>query len=58
MNLSRLKNNGVSSTNPGSNTVTFIKTLQIVTMANLELVISKVEQSLINEGSVSLCSAT
>ena len=53
-NLSKLKKRGVSSTNPGSNTVTFINTLQIVTMAYFELTISNLELSSIKTGSDTL----
>ena len=51
MNLSKWKNMGHSSTKPGSRTVMFIKTLQMVTMAYLELVISNLELSSMNFGS-------
>ena len=54
INLSKLKNIGVSSTKPGSRTVIFIKTLHMVTIANFEFTISKLELSSMNFGSSTL----
>jgi hypothetical protein len=51
MNLSKWKKMGVSSTKVGSNTVMFMRTLQIVVMAYFELTISNLEFSIINFGS-------